>query len=258
MRWRIGNHLKAAAPARDRLVEFWVKERAAMDALKRENDAAKAARLFREALALNPTHEDSRYYLANSLYAQGDTAGALEQLDELIRMNPQSNRGYQRKGLLLAIAAKSGAQLNAAEECAGKALALNPEETGTLQLLGEIALLRGDRNAAERRLELVCRTNPRAAGGYFLRGYLAWKRNDAAGAREFLLAARSARGKDWKPAGTVAEGDVRARMHSEGSVLSSYWDRWDGSPDPAVAYAAIDRGLKSRLGSRAAAQLHQP
>ena len=238
----------AASPSsRDRLVEFWEKQRAAMDALKRENDIAKAARLFREAVALNPTHEDSRYYLANCLYAQGDNAGALEQLDELIRMNPQSHRGYQRKSLLLAATAKSAAQLNVAEECAGKALALNPEETGTLLLLGEIALLKGDRNTAARRLELVCRTNPRATGGYFLRGYLAWKRNDAGRAREYLSAAKNARGNDWKPAGTVAEGDVRAHMHSEGSVLSSFWDRWDGSPDPATVYAAMDGALKRRF-----------
>jgi tetratricopeptide (TPR) repeat protein len=207
---------------------------------------AKAAHLFREAVALNPTHEDSRYYLANCLYAQGDTTGALEQLEDLIRTNPQSHRGYQRKGLLLAASANSTAQLTAAEESVSKALALNPEETGTLLLLGEIALLKGKPNMAAQRLELACRTNPRAAGGYFLRGYIAWKSNDAARARELLRATKKARGNDWKPAGTVAEGDVRSRMHTEGSVLSSFWNKWDGSPDPVVVYAALDSALKRR------------
>jgi tetratricopeptide (TPR) repeat protein len=230
-------------PSRDQLVQFWKKQRAAMDALKRENDIAKAANLFREAVALNPTHEDSRYYLANCLYAQGDTTGALEQLEDLIRTNPQSHRGYQRKGLLLAASAESTVELTAAEQAVSKALALNPEETGTLLLLGEIALLKGEPNTAARRLELACRTNPRATGGYFLRGYIAWKSNDAARARELLRAAKEARGNDWKPAGTVAEGDVRARMHTEGSVLSYVWDKWNGSPDPAVAYATLDRAL---------------
>jgi hypothetical protein len=32
-----------------------------MDAMKRERDPAKAAHLFREALSMNPAHEDSRF-----------------------------------------------------------------------------------------------------------------------------------------------------------------------------------------------------
>src|SRR5678809_1271835 len=88
--------------SRDQLVRFWAKQHAAMDALKRENNIVKATRLLSEAVALNPAHEDSRYYLANCLYAQGDTKGALGQLGELIRLNPQSHRAYQRRGLLLA------------------------------------------------------------------------------------------------------------------------------------------------------------
>jgi tetratricopeptide (TPR) repeat protein len=233
----------AAAPAREQLVLFWAKQHAAMDALKRESDIPKATALFREAVALNPAHEDSRYYLANCLYAQGDTAGALAQLDELIRTNPQSHRGYQRRGLLLAASANSKAQLTAAEAAVNQALALNPEETGTLLLLGEIALLKGDARTATERLELACRTNPRATGGFFLRGYIAWKSNDSARARELLLAAKNTRAKDWKPAGTVAEGDVRARMHTEGSVLSQFWERWDGAQDPAVTYARLNARL---------------
>jgi enediyne biosynthesis protein E4 len=233
----------SAAPSREQLVQFWAKQHAAMDALKRENNIAKATALLREAVALNPAHEDSRYYLASCLYAQGDTAGALAQLDELIRTNPQSHRGYQRRGLLLAASASSKAQLAAAEDSVTQALALNPEETGTLLLLGEISLLKGDAKTAAQRLELACRTNPRATGGFFLRGYIAWKSNDAARARELLLAAKNTRGKDWKPAGTVAEGDVRARMHTEGSVLSQFWERWDGTLDPAAIYARLDAVL---------------
>jgi hypothetical protein len=227
----------------DQVVEFWKKQHLAMDALKKDSDIQKAARLFREAVALNPAHEDSRYYLANCLYAEGDTAGALEQLDALIRINPQSHRGYQRKGLLLAAAARNMDQLTAAESTVGKAQALNPEETGTLLLLGEIALLRGDSGGAQRQLEMACRTNPKAVGGYFLRGYLAWKNHDLPRARDLLLAAKNARGKDWKPAGSAAEGDVRARMHTEGSVLS-IWETWDGDTEPQGTYPRTDRAIR--------------
>ena len=172
----------------------------------------------------------------------------------MIRINQQSHRGYQRKGLLLAASANSAAQLNLAEESISKAVALNPEETGALLLLGEVALLKGDANAAAQRLELACRTNPRAVGGYFLRGYLAWKLNDARRAQDLLIAAKDARGKDWKPTGTVAEGDVRARMYAEGSILSSFWDEWAASTDPRTVYRPLDIALKRRSRYRSPRQ----
>jgi tetratricopeptide (TPR) repeat protein len=236
----------SGALSANQVVEFWAKQHLAMDALKRENNIPKAASLFRETVALNPAHEDSRYYLANCLYAEGDTAGALEQLNALIRINPQSHRGYQRKGLLLATSANNLIQLSDAEESVRKAQALNPEETGTLLLLSEIALMKGDAAHAQQQLDLACRTNPKTVGGYFLRGYLAWKNNDLRQARDLLVAARNARGKDWKPLGTVAEGDVRARMHTEGSILSSIWDNWNGNTDPEATYSQADRAIKTR------------
>jgi hypothetical protein len=91
---------------------------------------------------------------------------------------------------------------------------------------------------------MACRTNPKAVGGYFLRGYLAWKNNYLPRARDLLLAAKNARGKDWKPAGSAAEGDVRARMHAEGSVLSSIWETWNGDSDPHGTYLRADRAIK--------------
>ena len=46
----------------------------AVRAMKREGDIPRAISLFREALALNPAHEDSRYYLANCLLVLNMTA----------------------------------------------------------------------------------------------------------------------------------------------------------------------------------------
>lgn len=97
-------------------------------------------------------------------------------------------------------------------------------------MLVELALLQGDRELAERRFELACRTNPRAVGGFFLRGYLAWKRGEGEAATELLRAAHAARGPDWKPEGAVAEGDVASRMHREETPFARYWEGWDGAP----------------------------
>jgi len=81
-----------------------------MDAMKREQNFAKSVSLFREALALNPSHEDSHYYLANCLAALGDVPAAIAELDSLAQINPQNHRAFQRKGELLAAWASADRQ----------------------------------------------------------------------------------------------------------------------------------------------------
>jgi hypothetical protein len=54
-----------------------------------------------------------------------------------------------------------------------------------------------------------------------------------------LAATRSARGKDWKPAGSVLEGDVHRRMYSEAGFLNVFEQQWTGSGDTADAYTPL-------------------
>jgi hypothetical protein len=223
---------------------FWEKERAALDAMRREHDSPKAAGLFLEALAMDPSHEDSRYYLANCLASQGDAVGAIAQLDLLTRVNPQSHRALQRKGELLASSASSRTQLEAARSTLDAALRLNSEETGTLVLLGEVALALGDLKTAEQRLAHVCQANTRAANAWFLRGYIAWKRRNEREATAMLSNARTALGSDWKPRGAVLEGDVKGRMYSESGFLGVFADEWDGGAGPERAFSPLERHLR--------------
>ncbi len=234
----------AATDERGRVVEFWTTQRAAMDAFKRDADCDAAVPLFRRALELDPRHEDSRYYLANCLAEQGRPEAALAELDQLRRQSPMSHRAHKQWGVLRAIHASSDDQLGAAQAALERSHEINLEETGSLLVLGEIALLRGRPEEAERLLELACRSNPRAVGGFFLRGYVAWRRGDAAGARRLLAAAAEARGPDWKPEGTTAEGDTAKSGHREESPLAGFWERWDGGSEPSAAFAA----LAERLG----------
>jgi Tfp pilus assembly protein PilF len=237
----------AAMSERERIVAFWDRHRAGMQALKVEKDPAKAAGLFREALALDPNHEDAHYYLATALAAQGNTDAALDEYETLTRVNPRSHRGFTAWGTLRAITAKTDADLAAAERSLENAHRLNPEETGALLVLGEVALLRGQATVAEQRLKAACQTNARSVGGLFLLGYIAWKRGDDADGRARLASARAALGPDWKPAGATAEGDVQGRALSDSSTpLSRYWQQWDGTPNPAAAYRALDSRMRSR------------
>lgn len=238
--------IATSAPAqldREGLVRFWEKQHAAMDAMKREHDFAKASALFREALALNPQHEDSHYYLANCLVALGNIPAAIAELDELARLNPQNHRAFQRKGELLAASASSRRELDQARHILSTAIHLNSEETGTLVLRGEVSLAMKDFGAADEDFAHACQMNPHAVDAWFLRGFIAWKRGDYRQALEKLDSARLARGPDWKPAGSVLEGDVPRRMYSESGFLNVFERQWDGAPDPSRAYTSLDTYL---------------
>jgi Flp pilus assembly protein TadD len=239
------NHVVAAVQLdKAALVKFWDKQHAAMDAMKREGNLAKAVLLFREALSINPDHEDSHYYLANCLAASGDIPASLAELDALIRINPQNHRAFQRKGELLAASASSRTQLELARQPLNLALGMNSEETGALVLLGQVALALGDLASAEQHFAHACQANPKAANVWFLRGYIAWKQRDFRRASEMLTAARTARGRDWKPAGAVFEGDVQHRMYSESGFLNVFEKQWDGSPEPAHSFDQLDLYLR--------------
>ena len=233
---------KAALTSLDRttLPRFWTKQHAAMDAMKREKDCGKAVPLFREALAINPQHEDSHYYLANCLATLGDVTEAVSELDVLIRINPQNHRAFQRKGELLAASASSRMQLEEARVALNSALALNSEETGTLVLLGEVLLAEGKTTEAEQNFAHACLANPHSATAWFLRGYIAWNRHDEKQAHTMLAAVSTARGPDWKPAGSVLEGDVRQHMYRDAGFLNIFEQRWKGTGNLAQAYGQLN------------------
>ena len=234
---------------RQQTVAFWEAQRAAMDAIKYERDCDKAIRLFGRALALRPSHGDSRYYLANCLAARGDTDAALAELTTLLEYNPRSHRANKQRGTLRALVAQGQQDLEAAREDLERSLEINREETGSLLVLGEVAILQGDEEAAEQYLAWACRTNPKAVGGFFLRAYLADRRGERSASRTLLEQAHAARGEEWKPEGAVAEGDVAFRMHEEQTPLSRFWKRWDGTFED-IAFVDLDAYLGGWRSSR--------
>ncbi len=231
---------------KERQLAFWDKHRAAMDTLKRDQDPVAAARLFRDALALDPRHEDARYYLASCLAATGDTPGAMAELERLLAVNPASHRALQRLAYFRAQTARNNAEMQAAANQAARAHALNPEETGALLLLGEIELVRGFPKRARGHLERVVSTNHRAPSAHFLLAYLDFRGGRQDSMRSHLEQAVKARGAEWKPKGSAHEGEVRRRMHEDTSLLSDYVDEWDGKADPRPVFGHLSK----RLGER--------
>ncbi len=233
---------------RARIVRFWEYQRAAVQAMKTEGNLTRAVEQFRAALEIDPAHEDSRYYLGNCLAALGELDSALAEFTELTRINPRGSRGYRRWGTLRALHASSRDDLRSAHEALARALAINPEETGSLQALAEVELLMGRTGEADKRLVWIGRTNPRAAGSFFLRGYIAWRNGDVPAASGFLETFREALGPEWKPEGTTAEGDVQKQLHSERTPLSRFWESWNGSIDPDSVFVEIHSHLSKGDG----------
>lgn len=245
----VGKARPMAADDKERKLEFWKVQRAAMNALKVEKNPANASRLFAQALALDPRHEDSHYYLAHCLAAEGKVEAALDQLLALQKINPQGHRAFQQFGNLRAIFAKNTAHLEAAEASLRRARAINPEETGALLILGEVELLQGRRAEAESSLADVCATNPRAAGAFFLRAYIAWIAGDLPTATNHLHATRAALGPEWQPKGSTAEGDVKQKQHSDLTPLRRFLDNWNGSERPEEAFAKLHEELGPKLAA---------
>jgi Tfp pilus assembly protein PilF len=243
-----GESVAATDPTtkRKRLAEFWRRQRAAMNAMKVDRDLERAIGLFREALELDPRHEDSIYYLGNCLAETGDPDGALQRFAELMRLNHQSHRAHKRWGTLRAVTARSAADLDAAVAVLERAAAINPEETGVSLVLGEVALLQGDLAAAKQRFEWVVRSNPQSGEAFFMLGYVAWRSGDASTAVQRLEQARDSRQEEWKPSGSIAEGEVKTLMHSDETPLLHVFAAWDGTPDPGMAFAALHAHLEKK------------
>ncbi len=159
---------------------FWTHYRTATRLrLSGRLDAAAAA--YEAALALDDRHEDALYYLGNVQRDRGDVAAAEAAWLRLAEINPNSARAYHQLGNLY-LCRRTAKELDPvkAEDYFRRALALNKEETGPVLRLGEVALVRGDLDAAADYLAAVLATNHWSVEATFLSGYLAWKQGDAA------------------------------------------------------------------------------
>jgi len=161
-------------PRRARVRAFWEKLRAATQARLRP-DYASAARLYEEALSLEPGHEDALYYLGQCRRELGRPAEARGAFERLVDVNPTSARGHLALGALLASPdpaepmdlAEAEAQLRRAHE-------INGEETGPMVRLGEVLLVAGRAGEARQWFEAALKTNPKSVEAAFLAGFAAW------------------------------------------------------------------------------------
>ena len=165
---------------------------------------------YRQALALNPQHEDVLYYLGNMELELGRFDSAASAWRRLVALNPASARTHSRLGDLYACP-DSGAPWNLAKAQSefARAAELNREETGPLLRLGEVALLKRDLVTAEREFDAVLVTHPRSIEAHLLKGYLAWKRGQQSVAADQLRQAEAIANAPQPAPQAPSEGDTK-------------------------------------------------
>ena len=252
------------AERRERLVRFWDDVRAATDA-RIGGDMERAAGLYGKALAFDPRHEDSLYYLGHCNQELANYTEARAAFERLLEVNPVSARGHAALGALLASPEPAAPlDLDVARRHLAEAHRINVEETGPMVRLGEVLLVQGDLEAAARMLEDASHTNPRSVEAAFLAGYLRFGARDDEGARRFLARARAALADGATPPPPQAapgEGDTRsgtkpARPHARtllaDAVRAGLGSAAGTEPELAEQFAPVTAAMAS-LVARAGA-----
>lgn len=196
-------------PSRERVLAFWKAFRAATDA-RIQRDVERAAGLYDEALALDPVHEDSLYYLGQCRRELARPAAARAAFERLVAVNPHSARGQLALGALLASPdPHEPMDLQAAELHLRRAHNINGEETGPVVRLGEVALVRGRHDEARSWFESALRTNPRSVEAALLSGYIERTGPGRRNLAPLVARVRNALKVERPIRGVLGEGDRR-------------------------------------------------
>jgi tetratricopeptide (TPR) repeat protein len=225
--------IEGEAPAvdRTRVQDFWTVYREATS-LRIAHNPQRAAERYERALELNPNHEDALYYLGSMRLALRDFAGAARAWRSLLSVNPSSARTQSQLGALhMCLDAGAPFQLDSAERHLRRAHEINREENGPLVRMGEVALMRGDVQAARRLFETVLATDAANGPAHFYTGYIALRSNKAVVALEEFRRAAPAVGAA-APA-VAGEGDTK---HGPSAPVAG--------EDACGALRALSRGIQ--------------
>ncbi len=203
---------------KDTIVQFWAFYKEATT-LRLNEQWDHAAEKYKEALLLDNTHEDGWYYLGNMYLELDQYIDAEKCWKQLIQLNSKNSRAYMQ---LADLYINNGVlfDLDKAEQACRTSLKINKEETGPVQLLGEVHLIRGDLEQAARQFESVAASNFKSVDSYYLRGYIDWKNDQKSKALNwYKKAIQSAQPNTHVSDKVLGEGDTKT-VKGFGSVTS--------------------------------------
>jgi hypothetical protein len=196
--------------AKKRVRAFWAAYNRATE-LRSRREFASAIEFYRQALTLDPKHEDSLYSLGNCLFELGEYARAVERYEQLIAVNPQSNRGLSQLGIVLSTPAPAAVlDVARARRAFERVTEINQEESGPFLRLGLLAL---HENQLEQALgHFLTAAGFKSPEGYFFAGYVKYRQGCYAEAVEYFqkVLQINEREKQISGRGVFSEGDVKS------------------------------------------------
>jgi Flp pilus assembly protein TadD len=241
----------------ERIRRFWKAYRQGAEA-RTGGDYESASSFFREALEIDPKHEDSLFYLAISLEESGRYLEAAEVLRRLTTVNPESGRGWSQLGSVLARRAPGNLpNPEAAATAFLRAEEINQEHSGPFLSRGALALDLGNLSEASRLFRIA--SDMSSPEGAFLAGLVAFlEGKDGDAVRSFTrVLESSAREKAITGRGVASEGDVElsAKLTSLESahiraLVFLYWTarRGGGYPDEVPESFRIELPKRVSMG----------
>lgn len=247
---------------KERVAVFWEAYQQATK-LRSQDEFAQAVVFYKQALQINPDHEETLYYLGNSFLELGAYPEAIKQYRRITQRNPYSSRAFSQLGVILSTLAP-GAPLHfeQAKEAFERSAEINKEESGPYLRLGILALNQG-------RLEQAFPYFQTAAGfrspeGYFLAGYVSFRKQRYREAVRFFLKVIeiNAREREISGRGVLSEGDIRSNSSQAGktpleaaaikSLAYLYWTavKMGGYPDEVPTHVRISEPRQAGLGVR--------
>jgi tetratricopeptide (TPR) repeat protein len=238
---------------------FWDVHRRATG-LMRQGAWEEATTAYREALAIDPQHEDALYYLGNMFFELERYEEAVTTWRRLAEVNPMSTRAHIQLGAVHSCGAEGAPfDLEVAEREFQRALDINKEETGPVVKLGEVYLLSGRSQQALTFFKAAVQSNFKSVEAHYLIGYLEWQRGGRAAALQALRQAAELSRAKQKPAGEpMGEGDTRTtgggpmltESASRRSLFAPHWMALKAWEHTEVSESRMDdeyEGLDQKL-----------
>jgi hypothetical protein len=247
---------------KERIAVFWEAYQQATK-LRSQGKFVQAVVFYKQALQINPEHEETLYYLGNSFLELGAYPEAIKQYRRITQLNPYSARAFSQLGVIFSTLSP-GALLDfeQAERALERSAEINREQSGPFLRLGILALNQG-------RLEQAFQYFETSAGfgspeGYFLEGFVRFHEKRYREAVRFFLEVieLNAREREISDRGVLSEGDTgpnssqAGRTPLEAAAIKSlaylYWTAAEmgGYPDEASQHFRTSEPGQAGLGVR--------
>ncbi len=210
---------------------FWEAYRKAQK-FRVEGNWEEAAKYYEKSLKLDNNHEDARFNLGNMYLEMEQYEKAEACWLKIVETNPTSARAHMQLGrLYLSYDIPGTFDIAKAKEEFTETFKINKVITAPSMLLGHVALLQGDNDAAGEYFRSVMGSDIKNVEAYFLLGYVYWKNGETDKAREMFGKAVRNTVPEKAIKDVLSEGDTKGgkshRRPFDKSLFTEYFNGLD-------------------------------